>query len=670
MKKIVRTCSLLLLTLSFIFVVSYNVSATLSEVEYVSLRSDGTLAGGVDALPPSITDDGRFIVFASPANDLLQDADGNTIIEPGILDRDIFIKDMQTGALSLLSVSVNGGFANGESAWPTITPDGRYVSFYSTAADLIAGDTNGKQDVFLIDRGDDNDESNNSIIRVSLTPDGEQITGPGAGSAVRRDSVSDDGNLVVFTTFSVFDGITDNNYNEDVYLWNRATGKTTLISHIPGNLTEASNGACGHASISADGKFIVFASTATNLTPDSNPDPDGFMYDVFLYDIAQQTTKLISKSLTNSPNSFINTEPRISADNNIIIWNSNESLSPVDTNLIYDVYMYDRKADKITVVSTFNYGLSAPQVDMGLHPSFSSNNASISRDGRFIAFRSNSTNMVPGINNPNIGGVFIHDTLSGDNIRLSVNPNGIEALAGSASNIFTDMTRDGKFVVFTGMHQGLVPGIDDTNGKLTLFLAQADWVKPTVTTNSLVPVYYPTGPNNFVLTFSEPMTKQDSISRWSIIKDVGAESKANYVLVSAGANDTLDTAACGASTGDDVVISTDSVVYDVENWTSTVSINGGTPLPVGKYRLFACGHDPYPPAALHDGVGNKMAADYIFDFVVAAEPTSTLTSTPTQTLTPTPTPTQTLTPTQTPSPDPTIVLPDTGFPIGQLTPIP
>ena len=215
------------------------------------------------------------------------------------------------------------------------------------------------------------------------------------------------------------------------------------------------------------------------------------------------------------------------------------------------------------------------------------------------------------------------------------------------------------------MYKDLVPSVVDNNNTLDVFLTQTDWTPPSVASHTLLPSYSNTGPANIQLTFSEPMTKSDGTSTYALIKNAGAESLTNYYLVSAGPDDTLDTLECQSLANDDVLISIDTAAYTYNTWTSDIGINGGTPLPLGKYRFFACGKNPYPPYALHDGVGNKMAASFIYDFVVTtatATPTSTFTPTATLALTPTPTaqPESYLTPT--PAGElPPVSLPVTGF---------
>jgi LPXTG-site transpeptidase (sortase) family protein len=606
--------SLILLAQSFGAVSASN---TLSATEYVSIQSDGlTLPTGSRAEYPSVSGDGRYVVFMSRSNDLVPGDSGNNC--------DIFLKDMSTGKIAILSHAADNTPANSSSYWPTITPDGRFVVFYSDASNLVSGDTNGATDVFIVDRGTDDNETNNSIERISQTPAGAEIKG--YPSYIRKSAISDDGNYVVFATNApgtIMTGITDTNRNDDVYLWERSTGTVKLISHVPTSDTTAANQSSTAPVISGDGKYIAYLSIATNL--DANIGGAGLSdtnnaYDVFLYSVADNTSKLISLTTTNqivatgSPSNL-----DISYDGDRIVWATNAMLDPVkDTNGTRgtDVYLYQRSTNSIVLASTYNYG-SAGQHDVYNLASYF---PSISADGRYLSFASYSVNLVPGKNLYSIGDVYIHDMNTGDNIRVSVAADGSEAESGSPYSISTDISADGQYVVYSSLSTGLVAGIDDTNNQYDVFRSRADWQAPTVNVTSLVKKYSLAGPTEIQLTFSEPMTARDSSSPYSVIKNVGAESTANYVLLEAGANGALDYSACGMEKSglDDQFISIDSAVYDNATYTTTLTINGGVPLPLGQYRLLACGHTPYAPPALHDGVGNKMAADYVYDFTVTA----------------------------------------------------
>ena len=588
---------------------------TLSRTEYVSIQSDGlTLSTGSRAESPSVSGDGRYVVFMSGAANLVAgDTNGAT---------DIFLKDMQTGTISILSKSAANVQGNGSSTWPTITTNGRYVVFYSTARNLVANDTNGVSDVFLIDRGTDNDETNNTIERVSVTTTGGQI---GYYSSVRRGAVSNNGDYVVFSTPAIgtaMGGITDTNRNDDVYLWSRATGTSRLISHNFSSTTTAGNISSTNGILSDDGQTIAFFSISTDI--DANiggvglSDSNG-LYDVFLYDVPSDTSRMISLTTTNQlSTSGSPSYLTMSSTGRQISWTTSGQLDPaLDTNTGSDVYLFDRDSDSLTLVSTFNYetGVQHDTVNFGSYCS------AISSDGRYLSFASFSVNLVPGKTTHLVGETYVHDMTTGNNIRVSVAANGDEATSGSPYSMYTDISDDGQYVVYSSVSTGLVAGINDTNAQYDIFRSYADRTNPTVASTSLQTRYTEEGPSEFSLTFSEPMTRADSTSSYALLSDTGANSTANYVLLEAGPNRLVDFAACGddLTSVDDTIITVNQAVYDNSTYTTQVSVNGGAALPIGRYRLLACGNSPYAPPALFDGVGNKMAVDYVFNFVVAAE---------------------------------------------------
>jgi len=623
------------------------IPATLSRTEYVSIQSDGmTISTGSRAESPSVSSDGRYIVFMSSAANLVSgDINGAT---------DIFLKDMQTGSISILSKSAANVLGNGSSTWPTISTNGRFVVFYSTARNLVGGDTNGVSDVFLVDRGTDNDETNNSIERVSVTSTGGQIS---AYSSVRRGALSNDGNYVVFSTPAtgavMGGGVTDTNRNDDIYLWSRATGTSRLISHNFTSSTTAGNVSSTNGIISDDGQTIAFLSLSTDI--DGNIGGAGLIdtngiYDVFLYDTATGTNRLISLTTTNQLSSTGSPGYlTMSSTGRFISWTTSGQIDPaLDLNTASDVYLYDQTSDSISLVSTYNYGAGVQHDSVN----FGSYCSGISSDGRYVSFASFSVNLVPGKTTHTIGEVYVHDMTSGDNIRVSVAANGEEATSGSPYSIYTDISDDGQYVVYSSVSTGLVPGINDTNAQYDIFRSYADWTAPTVTSTTLASRYTDEGPNTFSITFSEPMTRADSTSIYALLTDTGANNPASYVLVEAGTNRQLDFAACGDDPMivDDIFITINQAIYDNSTYTTQVSVNDGVVLGIGRYLLLACGNEPFAPPALFDGVGNKMAGDYVFDFVVAAEADDS-------------------DPTAEATPLGLLPIPLTGFSMGKITPL-
>lgn len=224
----------------------------------VSLSSHGE-QGDLRSFSPAISANGRYVVFASFASNLV----------PGDLNGvdDIFMRDMTTGETTHISVSSAGVGGDGGSSSAAISSDGRYVAFSSIASNLVSGDTNGKNDIFV------RDTVTGHTSRVSVSSTGTQGNGES-----HWPTISADGRYVGFTSGSSNLIPGDTNGNDDVFVHDMATGRTTRVSE---SVTGAEgHGAAGLPSLSADGRFVAFNSTAPNLVSgDTNGQQDIFVRD-------------------------------------------------------------------------------------------------------------------------------------------------------------------------------------------------------------------------------------------------------------------------------------------------------------------------------------------------------------------------------------------------------
>ncbi len=202
-----------------------------------------------------ISADGRYVVFQCTGQLLLEDSNGTT---------DIYLKDMQTGALSRVSMNAAGGEAHGASTRAVITDDNRYVLFESAATDLVSGDTNGRIDLFL------KDLQTGAIARVSTDSNGNQANGD-SGSA----AISADGRYIVFQSSA--DNLADDAgaLLDSIYAKDLSSGAVIRVSVGPGG--EVPQNSSFGASFSGDGHYIVFTSHAANLVSgDTNSAVDVF----------------------------------------------------------------------------------------------------------------------------------------------------------------------------------------------------------------------------------------------------------------------------------------------------------------------------------------------------------------------------------------------------------
>ncbi len=246
------------------------------QVEMVSVAEDGTHDGF--STYSSLSDDGRFVAFQT----------GDRLLPEDVNDEyDIYVRDRLLGTLSLISVSSGGILGNGSSCSPYISGNGRFVVFYSTADNLVPGDTNLCADVFIHDRDTDADgifdePGTIKTVRVSVTSAGAQ----GTFASISEPTVSSDGRFVAFESIADLTGNGGYGGPYHVYLHDRDADNDGIMDE-PGaiQITQVdksstgvnSNGQSSGSSISADGKVIAFQSLATNLVTD----PNGFS-DVFV----------------------------------------------------------------------------------------------------------------------------------------------------------------------------------------------------------------------------------------------------------------------------------------------------------------------------------------------------------------------------------------------------
>ena len=279
----------------------------------VSVRSNGDEADGFSSLYPSISADGRFVTFYSFASNLVP-GDSNDAA-------DIFVHDRKTGKTTRASVQL-GLQANGASLFPAISADGRFVAFYSFASNWAFGDTNGA-DVFVHDR-----KSGRTAL-VSVTPGDDPGNGPSFNPAI-----SADGRFVAFHSFASDLVPGDTNDVQDVFVRDRKTGKTKRVS-------VRSNGNQGdltsyQPSISANGRFVAFYSFASNLVPG---DTNGF-WDIFLHDRTTGKTTRLSIRTSGEASNGDSFNPSISADGRFVAFYSTATnLVPGDTNNAQDVFV-------------------------------------------------------------------------------------------------------------------------------------------------------------------------------------------------------------------------------------------------------------------------------------------------------------------------------------------
>jgi Tol biopolymer transport system component len=419
-----------------------------------------TTLANAGASRATLSGDGRYVAYTSPATDLVAGQSG-----PTNNDDAAFLYDRLAGTSVLVSPT-NGSAttaANGESGTPVLSDDGSTVIFVSEATDLVAGqtDTNAAFDVFAYDR------ATATVTLVSRTSGSATTTGAGASFYA---VVSADGRYVAFGSAAsdLVAGMTDPNGGRDVFLFDRTSGTTTLVSHQDGAATTAANDVSDLPSISADGRYVAFVSEATNVTPNQF-DTNG-AGDIFLYDQVAGTSALVTHSF-DTPNGTVvgggSDVPVLSSDGNWVAFTSTtfDIVQARDLNGVSDVFLYSRASQNNVLVSHIDPSLPS------LSPSGASAFPAVSDDGRYVVFRSDAVNLSPNESHAPLQGpaIFLADTLTGALSIVSHN-SGSLVLTGNALSSDPLISADGSHVVYISQATDLVANQTDSAGTPDVFL--------------------------------------------------------------------------------------------------------------------------------------------------------------------------------------------------------
>ncbi|MCS7470455.1 S8 family serine peptidase [Stieleria sp. ICT_E10.1] len=384
-----------------------------------------------------LSSDGRYMAFESNADNLVP---GDTN-EMG----DIFVYDRTERTIERVSLSADATEGNGMSSNASISGDGRFVAFESNASNLVTGDTNGGKDVFVYDR-----------IERTI----ERVSGNGSSS---RPSISADGRYMAFESGASDLVPGDTNGTGDVFVYDCADGTIERVS-LGGDAMQGNAGSW-NSSISGDGRYVAFESDASNLVPG---DTNG-VGDVFVYDRIEGTIERVSRGDDAAEGNGRSRAASLSGDGRFVAFGSESSnLVPGDTNGVGDGFVYDRFEGTIERVSL---GGDASEGNGWSYP------PSISWDGRYVAFSSWASNLVPGDTN-SWGDIFVHDRTEGTIERISL---GRDATEGDGFSYAPSISDDGRYVAFESDAGNLVPG--DTNGLTDTFLAHSPLVTPAATLN-------------------------------------------------------------------------------------------------------------------------------------------------------------------------------------------
>ncbi|PYJ56499.1 MAG: hypothetical protein DME24_22060 [Verrucomicrobia bacterium] len=471
----------------------------------VSVNQTGVGGGNGNSVSPAASTDGRYVVFESEASNLVAN-DTNGV-------SDVFMRDLQTGTTTLVSVNSAGTGGNGASTSPLISPDGRYVAFVSAAGNLVANDTNNANDIFV------RDLQNNTTTLVSVSMDG--ATSGNGGSD--WPTMTPDGRWVAFVSKATNLVAGASNNLGDIYARDLVSGTTiwvgTNVAAIMSGVNSQSHPINSYNPVVSDnGNYVAFKSVgaallvlrhnlqtgATDLVstntvgntlgfddpsgPDMTPDGRFIAFteargaggtgltDVYLWDAQNGTKSLVSANLsgTISSNAFSDT-PAVSADGRFVAFVSDAS--DLVTNAAdgsYQVYLRDVLNGTTKLVSADTSG--------GVSGDTGGAIPTMTADGRSVAFDSFDGDYVANDNN-NAYDVFVRDTTtdtaelisqaaptcdlqSGTNVLVSVNSAGTGSANGFSGS--PAISADGRFVAFVSDAGDLTP--DQTNRADNIYL--------------------------------------------------------------------------------------------------------------------------------------------------------------------------------------------------------
>lgn len=391
----------------------------------------------------SVSSNGNLVAFESDATNLVAvDTNGIT---------DIFLRNVSGGTTVRVSSGVGGVPANGRSHSPAISADGAFIAFVSEASNLVAGDNNGVQDIFRYD------VANGTISRVSVN-----TTNGDANSESHSPSISSTGRFIAFVSraSNLFGG-TDANAQADVFVRDMTGGLTELVSTPDGDTLTTGAGTSTEPSISANGRFVSFTSTAPNLiASDINNQSD-----VFLRDTTADTTVLVSATAGGATGAGASDDSRISSDGSLVTFRSTAAdLVTFDSNGEADVFLRDIAGGTTTVLSA---NRARTSVGHG-----ASRGASLSTDERFAAFSSLAPDIVGGDNNARED-IFLRDRTTGPSYLVTASTTNTPA---NGHSFDAQVSGDGSVVVFSSDASNLVGS--DTNGFTDIYTATSPAAAP------------------------------------------------------------------------------------------------------------------------------------------------------------------------------------------------
>ena len=382
-------------------------------IEAVSGGARPSLTGGGGSFTPVISGGGNTVVFVSQANNLVTNDDRLPFL-------DLFVRDLSLGTTKLVNISTRGtGGGAGDSGFVSMSSNGQFIAFASTADKLVAGDTNSRSDVFV------RDLAAGGTRLVSINAAGTGSTVDGAINPV----MSRNGRWVAFESTSGQLGppkpfiipIPFELYVRD--LWSNVT----VMASVNTNGTGGGSTSSRSPTITPDGRFVAFVSRANNLVPGAGNSQE----EIYIRDFETQSTIWASAGVP--PNLRIDPadDPLISDDGRFVVFTKGTGL-----------FRYELPTSNTVMIA--NWFTISFKADF---------RASLSADGRWVAYQ-DGTN------------VWLADATAGTNILVNVTTNG--AAPGDGSSFAPTLSADGQRVLFFSSASGLTT--HQANGRQQIFL--------------------------------------------------------------------------------------------------------------------------------------------------------------------------------------------------------
>lgn len=388
-------------------------------------QTGSTGSAGAELEFSAISRDGRFVAFSSDARDLVPGRPANAV-------RNVYVRDNRTGVTTLASVAADGSDGNGNSNFPALSADGRYVVFQSDASNLVVNDDNGSIDVFR------RDLLTGATSLVSVNHDG---TAPAAGFSTQA-AISADGRYIAFQSTAADVVAVDTNFSTDVFVRDMQAGTTALVNVGPDGVDSAPEGAWDPA-LSADGRYVAFSKGANEV----------WRRDMQL----GVSTRASVSSSGGSPNSTSYAEA-ISADGRYVVFSS-WATNLGGPQVLTTPQIWVRDLQGTTELVSVAVG-GATSLDTGAY------SPSISADGRYVTFVSYSHATAD--DSDAYRDVFVRDLQADTTVRISKPWTG--ASSAGANSWAPMISADGRFVAFMSESADLLPG--DSNGRNDIFRAE------------------------------------------------------------------------------------------------------------------------------------------------------------------------------------------------------